>query len=88
MDQTQPLVFLLLDRLLEENERAPAGNNMPMVPGFAILIQMGGPVFAIYRQHLECAELHHFIVLAGMKRVRCVMAVSESERPPWRFGAF
>jgi hypothetical protein len=24
--------------LLEENERAPAGNNMPQVPGFAILI--------------------------------------------------
>jgi hypothetical protein len=24
--------------LLEENERTPAGNNMPQVPGFAILI--------------------------------------------------
>jgi hypothetical protein len=24
--------------LLEENERSPAGNNMPQVPGFAILI--------------------------------------------------
>ena len=24
--------------LLEENERSPAGNNMPQIPGFAILI--------------------------------------------------
>jgi hypothetical protein len=24
--------------LLEENDRTPAGNNMPQVPGFAILI--------------------------------------------------
>jgi hypothetical protein len=24
--------------LLEENERTPAGNNMPQIPGFAILI--------------------------------------------------
>jgi hypothetical protein len=27
--------------LLEENERTPAGNNMPQVPGFAILISDG-----------------------------------------------
>jgi hypothetical protein len=28
----------ILWTLLEENERTPAGDNMPQIPGFAILI--------------------------------------------------